>query len=289
VPQRGLTPAAGGDGRGIRLAKAGQTLVLNAVPALGFFAAEWSAGTTLTFYWLETVFLTVSVANLIILHRRRTRCAGHWLGIELGAQHSVEPEPGESRSVSDFLGVMIPFTFGHGVFVAMMTFLGLPNMTGEPAPGLLELTAGAAPALAFVALGHWLDRRGIESRPFSWVEGTARSLVGRMIITHLTIIFGMMALSITESPSGLLGVFFVLKTVVDLTRRFPKAAPTRPSMALPRWIQWLDRWFPLEGKETWAEDWQNHHESWEHAQAERRDLLERKERFVPRSRTAIRT
>lgn len=281
MPRQGLTSQADTDGRRVRLAKTGQTLALNGVPALGFFAAEWSAGTTLTFYWLETVFLTISVASLIVLHRRRTRCAGHWLGIQLGAEHNGPAGPSEDRSVSDFLGVMVPFTFGHGFFVAMLTFLGLPNMTGEPAPGLLELASGAAPALAFVALGHWLDRRGIESRPFSWVEGTARSLVVRMIITHLTILFGMLALSITESPSHLLGVFFVLKTVVDLARRFPKAAPTRPSTAQPRWIGWLDRWFPRKGEETWADDWQQHHERWEHGQAQHRELLERKERFVP--------
>ena len=219
---------------------------------------------------------------LITLHRRRTRCAGHWLGIELG-EHKSRPEgPSESRSVSDFLSVMVPFTFGHGTFVAMLTFLGLPSMTGEQAPGLLELASGAAPALAFVGLGHWLDRRGIETRPFAWIEGTARSMVVRMIVTHLTILFGMLALSALETPEALLGVFFVLKTAVDLGRTSPKAPATKSSNALPRWVGWLDRWFPRKDAETWAEDWSEHSESWEQLEESRRQLAEDKERFVPR-------
>lgn len=278
--------SADGDGRLLRLGRTGQTLALNAVPALGFFAGEWSAGTTLVFYWLETVFLTVSVAMLISLHRRRTRCAGHWIGMEFGQQGSGPTGPSEGRSVADFLGVMIPFTFGHGFFVAMITFLGLPNMTGEPAPGWLELASGAAPALAFVAIGFGLDRHRLETRSFAWIESTARSLVARMIITHLTIIFGMMALCAMESPQGLLGVFFALKTAVDLARRIPKAAPSTPSKVDPWWIQWLDRWFPTHTDKTWAQDWQEHSAMWVHAQDERRQLIEDKERFVPQGRRA---
>ena len=270
----------------VRFARMGQALGINAVPAFGFFAADWSAGTTVAFYWFETVLLTTSAAALISAHRRKTRCAGHWLGIETGQQHARirGEEPVPTRARNDFLGVMIPFTFGHGIFVAMLTFLGLPNMTGEPAPGLTELAAGALPAAVFVALGHFLDRIDLGTRPFAWVEGMARSLIGRMIVTHLTIIFGMGALAALGTPQALLGVFFVLKTGVDLAKRFPKAPlPKRPSKKVPWIARFLDRWFPSQTGKTWTQDWREFQTEFRRLNARSERRAADKERIVPRA------
>ena len=45
-------------------------LGLNAIPAAGWFLGEWSAGTMLVLYWLETLIGTLLVAVRIVLHRR---------------------------------------------------------------------------------------------------------------------------------------------------------------------------------------------------------------------------
>jgi hypothetical protein len=58
-----------------------------------------------------------------------------------------------------------------------------------------------------------------------------------MIITHLTIIFGMAAMGIANGPSGLFAVFVALKTLVDLAGLWPaKETPLEP----PRWLRGLD-------------------------------------------------
>ena len=52
-------------------------LGLNAVPAWGWFVGEWSAGTMLVLYWLETLIGTLLLACLIIIHRRIRPSRGH--------------------------------------------------------------------------------------------------------------------------------------------------------------------------------------------------------------------
>jgi hypothetical protein len=53
-------------------------LGLNAVPAAGWFIGDWSAGTMLVLYWLETLIGTVLVGGRILLHRRLVPSQGHW-------------------------------------------------------------------------------------------------------------------------------------------------------------------------------------------------------------------
>ena len=53
-------------------------LGLNAIPAFGWFVGNWSAGTVLVLYWLETLIGTVFVAGRIIIHRRLHPTKGHW-------------------------------------------------------------------------------------------------------------------------------------------------------------------------------------------------------------------
>ena len=54
----------------------------------------------------------------------------------------------------------------------------------------------------------------------------------RMAVIHLTIIFGMLAAALLHGPSGLLGVFVVLKLLLDLYNWLPQRSPERP----PGWL-----------------------------------------------------
>jgi hypothetical protein len=270
----------------LRVARAFPTLGLNAIPAFGFLADSWSSSLTLAFYWVETVLATISVAALIVVHRTRTRRAGHWMGIELGGGSSAATRVrhgNSGRSLTDFLSVMVPFTAAQGIFIAILTFSILPSLTGGDGATLADLLPGVAAAAAFTLLGFLLDVIGIGSQPFAWIEATARGVVGRMIITHLTIIFGMGAMAMTDAPRGLFGVFVGLKTAVDLARRIPAAAPSRGS-ELPWWIVWLDRLDPRrKPTETWAESWEQAHVHWKRFASTREQLTADKERIVPRS------
>ncbi len=68
-------------------------LGLNAVPAVGWFVGDWSAGTMLVLYWLETLLGTLLVAGRIILHRRS--CRARDIGIIKRPQGQTPQTPQE--------------------------------------------------------------------------------------------------------------------------------------------------------------------------------------------------
>jgi len=219
-----------------------QALGVNSVPAVGFYGEGWSIGTTLSLYWIETVLVTILVAARIVLHRRWTRKAGHWdVPVEIEATGGGRTTVLHRRTtyLAAFLSVMIPFTAGHGLFLGAIILLVLPELTGAPADvSLLDLNDGAKAIALFLVLGLAFDLVGLGHRSFQWIERVADRARGRMLLTHLTIVFGMGAMMIWEAPAALFGLFVGLKTLNDLGSVLPERAP---SLDPPRWLAWLDR------------------------------------------------
>jgi hypothetical protein len=217
-----------------------RALGLGGVPATGYFGVGWSLGTLLLLYWLETILVTLVVAVLILRHRDATRKAGHW-----SSEYSVTTTRGgrtTTRSGSflgSFLGVMIPFTAGHGVFVAVFALLVFPQEIGPEArvsPG--ALADGMIAIAAFLLASLIFDLLGIGERPFHWVERLAQRAQGRMIVTHLTIIFGAAAMAAFEAPVAFLVVFVALKSLLDLGGMLPDSDPR--AAKVPRAVKALD-------------------------------------------------
>src|SRR3979490_795627 len=98
---------------------------LNAVPALGWFVGDWSAGTTLVIYWLETLIGTLLVAGRIILHRRIRPSKGHW------NYHAPEAQAPQTRENSTYLSAFfvpaLVFTVAHGISLAVLGFMAIAN------------------------------------------------------------------------------------------------------------------------------------------------------------------
>jgi hypothetical protein len=220
-----------GMGRGLR------ALGVSGVPATGYFGAGWSIGTLLLLYWLETILMTVVVAALIVLHRRRTRKAGHWNSqytVTTTRKGRTTTRSGETTFLKSFLAVMVPFTAGHGVFVAAFAFLVFPEEMGSAARVSGEALGDGMLAIAlFLLVSLLFDLPGIGGRPFRWVESQANRAQGRMIVTHLTIIFGAAAMAAFEAPLAFLAVFVALKSLVDLGGLLPdrQAQPKVPRVA----------------------------------------------------------
>ena len=90
-------------------------LCLNAVPAAGWYFAEWSAGTTLVLYWLETLLGALLVAGRILLHRRTRPSRGHW---DYKAPEAHQPHStGGSTYLTAFFVPALIFTGGHAIFL----------------------------------------------------------------------------------------------------------------------------------------------------------------------------
>lgn len=232
-----------------------RALGLGGVPATGYFGAGWSLGTLLLLYWLETILVTLLVSILILRHRRATRKAGHWkAGSSVTITSGGRTTTRRGTFLQSFLGVMVPFTLGHGVFVAVFVFLVFPQELG-PAAGV----SGAAVADGLTAIGVFLlvslliDLFGIGERPFQWVERLAQRAQGRMLVTHLTIILGAGAMAVFEAPLGFLVVFVVLKSLLDLGGMLPNR---RPQPKAPGAVNALGRLLPKKDGGTFSEHYE---------------------------------
>jgi len=87
-------------------------------------------------------------------------------------------------------------------------------------------------AIALVA-DFLVDALTMRQRSFAWIKAYVGSRMGRVIIMHLAIIFGMWGMMATESPFAVLYVLIGLKTLWDIvaTGATAKELPEEP----PAW------------------------------------------------------
>lgn len=235
------------------IGRALQALGINTVPAAGYFARDWSIGTTLALYWVETVTITLLIALRIVLHRRWTRKAGHWssgLEVQISSSGKRRTRTRGTTFLSGFLLIMGIFTAAHGLFLAIIVFLLLPQEAPAEALRPEDFETGATAMLTVLGIGLAFDLVGIRDRPFRWIERTAAQAQGRMLITHLTIILGMGAMAFYEAPAALFAVFIGLKTLLDLGSLLPDQ---EVGVDPPRWLRWLDRFGPDKKGQTFSQ------------------------------------
>src|SRR6478735_4855402 len=124
-------------------------LGLNAIPALGWFIGEWSAGTMLVLYWLETLIGILLVGIRILLHRRIRPSKGHW---DYKAPQGQGTQPSKrSTYLSSFLFVGLLFTAAHGIFLAALGGMLVANHRLTPEVRIVphDLIAGLLGILVF--------------------------------------------------------------------------------------------------------------------------------------------
>ncbi len=205
-------------------------LGINAVPALGWFLGDWNSGTTLTIYWIETVFASFFVALRAVFHRRVVRVRGHFRYETTGKRHS-----GGARIpfLRHYLPVMLAFSAAHGVFLT--SFVVLLTHKGKGAEMRLDFHAmalGCGIMLAMQTVDFLIDLPGMDRRPFRWIEGMAERSMARVFVIHLTIMIGMLASGLSGGMRGFFVVFVILKTINDLSGTLPQYDPEEA----PRWL-----------------------------------------------------
>ncbi|MEZ5312895.1 MAG: DUF6498-containing protein [Thermoanaerobaculia bacterium] len=202
------------------------------------------------------VLVALFVSLRIVLHRRWTRKRGHWRTPDFSrGGGNPQPRPiaplGSGSLLAGYLGVVVPFTLAHGLFLGLLLFLFLPREFGAAAGvSLADLGKGTTGVLAFLVLGLALDLVSLGERPFRWIELVAQRAMGRIFVVHMTILFGMAAVAWLHAPSALFAVFAGFKTLLDLGIAFP---PRELSLTPPRWAKYLDRLKHADGEDfsTW--------------------------------------
>ncbi|MDQ2980656.1 MAG: DUF6498-containing protein [Acidobacteriota bacterium] len=232
-----------------------RVLGVNAVPAWGIFEHGWGTGTALVLYWCENVLTAILVGLRIAIHRRLTRKAGYWGG------------PKGGGFTSSFLLIMFVFSAAHGVFLAFVLALVPPFQ--RAGTDFDQVRAALLPLSGFLLLGFFGDLVGIRERPFAWIRRLRDHTLQRMVVIHLTIIFGMLAAALLHGPSGLLGVFVVLKLLLDLYNWLPQRSPERP----PGWLARIFDRLRSPDQPTFSEFWtKERRQEKEGAEAEERVL-----------------
>jgi hypothetical protein len=226
-------------------------LAVNAVPAAGWFAGGWSAGTTLIVYWFETVAASVFVAARILAHRRWSPRRGHF---RYQAPKSDRPRS-QSSFLQGFLVTSLVFSAAHGIFLGVILFVLDHNGQGDLAGvDWRSVKLGSLFVLSALAIDFVVDLLSLRKWSFWQIEGTANRNLGRVVVVHLTLVFGMFGAAITDT-SALFGVFVVLKTLYAVSTALPQWEPA----AAPKWLSRVMNRLPNvppgeRFEDSWARD-----------------------------------
>lgn len=223
-----------------------RVLGLNAVPIGGVMLAGWSTGTGLALYWCETLLGTAVNAVRIALHRRMTGKRGHYRG-QLGVEINASDSPPARRSaggrtkwrsfLTEYLVGSLVFTFAHGLFLAIILGGFLHSW-----PAKEDLLYGLAGVAVFQLGGLAFDLATLRDWPFARLKVQVQSAMGRVVLVHLAIIFGMALVFWLDKPGSFFWVFGGLKTLSDIGGLFAGkgAAQTGASAAAaapPGWAK----------------------------------------------------
>jgi hypothetical protein len=238
-------------------------LAVIAVPLVGWFAEDWSGGTTLAVYWFETVAMCLFILARMVLHRCWTPRRGHFQYV---APSGVRRGSQTSSFVTGFAISSLAFCMAHGVFLGTILFL-LDHNGGRALADVSwrSVAFGCLTVFAFLAVGFFADLLSLRRWSFWQIEQTARRGLGRVVVVHLTIVFGLIGVAVTGAPDALFGVFVVLKSLFALGTALPQWEPA----AAPGWLSRVMNGIPnvhpgRRFEDLWTED--------------RADEIERRER-----------
>lgn len=208
-PERGMDVA-------MRLAACVVVLLVNAVSIVGVLYHDWSVASVLVLYWFENLLVAACTCIRIAVHRRLTRKRGHWRDSQLGISSNGKPLRG--GLLAEYATGAFVFTFAHGVFVAIIVFALGHEHADDPLWrfSLHQVGYGALVVAAMLAAELMVDLATLRSRSYAWMQEQARRRMGRVVILHLVIIFGMAAVAMTGSPLGIIFLLVGLKTLTEL-------------------------------------------------------------------------
>ena len=192
-------------------------LLMNGLPLAAVVYTGGSPAVLLLLYWFETVLMVVTGAIRIVLHRRATQKAGHYIAAAAASDKdanaaSVRRGLGDENDfLKGFLSITVIFTIAHGVFVLLLVFLFkiAGPVSWEDARWALDY--------AIVVQGVFLlwDLPQLRGWSFAQLSMRIGQVQIRVLVTQLGLIFGMMAAGMTGSPWGLVGTFVGMRALCD--------------------------------------------------------------------------
>ncbi len=194
-------------------------VIANAVPLLGVLFLDWNVWTILIVYWLENGI--VGLFNIAKMAKAQ--------GDDIGATGSflVNGRPASSMAKVGLIPFFVMhygiFWAVHGVFVLTLPVFGSMGSPGSDAGS--DMTDGFSPVtiiLAVIALtishavSFWFNFLGGGEYRRVTAAGQMFAPYGRLVVLHITIILGGIAIASTGAPAAAIAILVGLKTVLDL-------------------------------------------------------------------------
>ena len=206
-------------------------IVANLVPLIGVLFLGWSVWNILIVYWLENGI--VGAFNVLKM------ATAQGTGLPEGTSATNRPiaETRKTRLIPLFIVHYGLFWVVHGIFVLTLPFL----FTGEPgsASGVDPATILFAAIVLGISHGvsyWWNYLHGGEYRRISAAQ-LMFAPYGRLLVLHMTIILGAVAIGTTGAQSAAVAILVTIKIAIDLGLHLaehrraapaPEAAPVFP-------------------------------------------------------------
>lgn len=224
-------------------------ILLNAVPLIGVWKFGWSGGTVLLLFWVESLLGHFAAMIKIRRHAALTRKRGHV------AYVSVDQRGGGGSYFAHFTRIALIFTFAHGFFLGVilaMLAVNRPELT-QFNVSWDNFKLGFGLVLLLLVIDLVIDLPQLAQRSFYWLESSTGKRLTRVLVMHLTLIFGFGAMAVFESPIAMLMVFLALKTLLDAgssmykdDASFESTYPEKP----PAILRFLDKHTKKDGAQT---------------------------------------
>jgi hypothetical protein len=206
-------------------------VVANMVPLFGVLFFDWNVWTILIVYWLEN-----GVVGVINVFKMRM-AAGPYIAGTISMTMNGRSVDGAAKSA------LIPFFvmhYGifwtvHGVFVLTLPLFALtgPDRGGPGVSPPSIWTIGLA--IVALVISHGLSYRlNYIGRGEYLRTSAARQMFapyGRLVVLHITIILGALAIGLTGAPAAAVVVLIALKTFLDLGLHFAERRRAEPRPA----------------------------------------------------------
>jgi hypothetical protein len=190
-------------------------VLANAIPLAGVLWFGWNVWTILIVYWLENGI--VGVYNVLKMRKAQAPPGPD------GGSMRLNGRPVDTGSTSALITFFIihygMFWLVHGIFVLTLPLFGM--MAGDD----VDLTSGLDPLTIVVALIALTISHGV-SYSFNFLRageyrrvsaaGQMFAPYGRLVVLHVTIILGGMAIAVTGAPEAAVAILVILKTVLDV-------------------------------------------------------------------------
>jgi hypothetical protein len=192
-------------------------LLMNGLPLAAVAYTGASPGVLLLLYWFETVLMIVTGASRILLHRRATAKAGHYVTAAEASRKGAtaasvrQALDGKNDFLWRFLGINAIFTVAHGVIVFSLVFLL------EDAGPVSWEDARQALVYAVVVQGVFLlwDLPQIRGWSFAQLAHAVDQVKVRVLVTQVGIFIGFAVGGVVGSAWGLVGTLAALRAICD--------------------------------------------------------------------------